>query len=477
MAELPQNWIECELEKVVKLASGGTPKSDNKEYYKGGTIPWLIIADLNDGYIEKAKTSITELGLKESSAKIVPLGAILIAMYGSIGKLGIANIRCATNQAIAFTEEISPNLNSKYLFYYFFSIKSYLASLGKGGAQQNISQTVLKKVPIYVPPLNEQKRIVKKLDSIMPKVDEVNERLERIPLILKQARQSILNQAITGELTKDWRKNQDKETLALFSKQDIEDAKIRYYNQLCLKAIENNMPKPKFPKETKVSDKKIGELPDLPDDWNYYRLFDISNLVTDGTHKTPKYVDFGIPFLSVKNVRPFKIFDTDIKYITPEESKTINLRCNPEKGDILYTKVGATYGFATKINLDYKFSIFVSLALIKPVKQYFTSDYAEIVLNSDLIFNQAREKISGIAVPDLHLIEIKDFRIPLPSVEEQTEIVKRVKEAFEKLDKIEEQYKKAKSYTDKLTQSILHKAFNGDLVPQDPNDKPVKLPE
>lgn len=82
-----------------------------------------------------------------------------------------------------------------------------------------------------------------------------------------------------------------------------------YYMQLCEYAKKNNLSKPKFPKETKISDKKISDLPEIPNTWKYYRLFDISNLITDGTHKTPKYVDSGIPFLSVKNVRPFKIND------------------------------------------------------------------------------------------------------------------------------------------------------------------------
>lgn len=294
MAELPLNWIECELEKVVKLSSGGTPKSSNKKYYEGGTIPWLIIADLNDGYIEKAKTNITELGLRESSAKIVPLGAILIAMYGSIGKLGIANISCATNQAIAFTEKIDLNLDNKFLFYYLFSIKSYLASLGKGGAQQNISQTVLKKIPILLPPLNEQKRIVEKLDKMMKIVDGVNARLDKIPTALKRTRQSILNQAITGELTKDWRKKNNIQ----ITKDDLKN-KI----QTELNFLYRNKKITKENLQIKIDDIRENSC----SSWFNIKARFLCHHITKGT--TPKQIlEIGaIPYLKVYNIVNNKI--------------------------------------------------------------------------------------------------------------------------------------------------------------------------
>src|SRR5439155_24079770 len=136
----------------------------------------------------------------------------------------------------------------------------------------------------------------------------------------------------------------------------------------------------------------VNDLPDLPETWSYHRLEELCHLITDGTHKTPKYQSEGVPFLSVKNVRPFLIRDADIKFISEEEHRAINARCNPEKGDILYTKVGATFGYAAANELDYPFSIFVSLALLKPVTPFFSSGYAELVMNSDVIFTQARER-------------------------------------------------------------------------------------
>lgn len=103
---IPKQWAWLTLNDIAEWGSGGTPKSSQSEYY-GGDIPWLIVADFNDGVVtQSAKTITTELGLKNSSVKLVDKGSILIAMYGSIGKLGIAGIDCTTNQAIAFTKSI-----------------------------------------------------------------------------------------------------------------------------------------------------------------------------------------------------------------------------------------------------------------------------------------------------------------------------------------------------------------------------------
>jgi len=110
-------WVDITLNDIAKWGSGGTPKSTNPKYY-GGDIPWLIIGDLNDGYVWESEKKITEEGLRNSSAKIVAPESVLVAMYGSIGKLGINRIPVATNQAIAFTEKLYSPVYNKYLFYY-----------------------------------------------------------------------------------------------------------------------------------------------------------------------------------------------------------------------------------------------------------------------------------------------------------------------------------------------------------------------
>ena len=173
--ELPKNWAKTTLGECFEWGSGGTPTSSVKKYYDGN-IPWLVIGDLNDNYINTSDKTITQFGLENSSAKLIPKGTLLLAMYGSIGKLGIAGMPLATNQAIAFALE-NKEINTKYLFYYLLSVRSSLNLLGKGATQKNISQSIIKDFHFPLPPLAEQLRIVEKIEHIFTVLEELEENI------------------------------------------------------------------------------------------------------------------------------------------------------------------------------------------------------------------------------------------------------------------------------------------------------------
>jgi len=161
---LPSHWHWSTLGAVARWGSGGTPKARDPRFY-GGSIPWAVIGDLTDGPVAQTAESITEVGLRNSSAKLVPPGAVLVAMYGSIGKLGLTSVELTTNQAIAFAVVHAPVIETKYLFYYLLSQRDQLGAAGKGAAQLNIGQGVLKAWPIPLPSLTEQRRIVELLED------------------------------------------------------------------------------------------------------------------------------------------------------------------------------------------------------------------------------------------------------------------------------------------------------------------------
>ena len=191
------SWETKKMPDVVKWSSGGTPKATVKEYYENGDIPWLIIGDLNDGIVNTAATKITELGLNNSSAKLVPAGTLLIAMYGSIGKLGITGMECCTNQAIAFAKEMY-GVTTEYMFYYLSLMKSKLISLGKGGTQKNISLTVLNSIDVLVPPITEQQRIVEQIEELFSQLDSAVETLQKTKQQLAVYRQAVLKEAFSN---------------------------------------------------------------------------------------------------------------------------------------------------------------------------------------------------------------------------------------------------------------------------------------
>ena len=148
---------------VAEWGSGGTPSRAIDEYFGAG-VPWLSIADLTDGVVTESKEQLTAAGIAASTAKIVPPGTILVAMYGSIGKLGIAGRALCTSQAIAFAKPDNQHIDTQYMFHYLLSQRRHLQASGRGGTQMNIGQADLKSWPVPLPPLEKQRRIAAVLD-------------------------------------------------------------------------------------------------------------------------------------------------------------------------------------------------------------------------------------------------------------------------------------------------------------------------
>ncbi|MDY0362994.1 MAG: restriction endonuclease subunit S [Desulforegulaceae bacterium] len=185
----------------------------------------------------------------------------------------------------------------------------------------------------------------------------------------------------------------------------------------------------------------------------------LTSKITDGVHQKPTYYNVGIPFISVKDIISGKIVFDNCKFISKEaHSKYIN-RCKPEKGDILYTKVGARYGRPAIVETNNDFSIYVSLALIKPINNLINSIYLQEALKTEYVYRQAFNSIKGIGVPDLHLKEIKKFQIPVPPLNTQTQFA-------EKVEKIETQKQKMQNSLKDLEQnfsSLMQRAFKGEI--------------
>ena len=194
---VPRGWQLTTLGACFKWSSGGTPKRTESSYF-GGEIPWAVIGDLNDGVVSDTASTITAAGLENSTAKWAEPGSVLVAMYGSIGKLGIAGRRVTTNQAIAFTDPRP--VEPKYLYYFMTWQRPALFRLGKGATQMNISQTVLKEFPFLLAGQVEQRSIVAELDKQFSRLDKAAANLERVKAKLKRYKASVIKAAIDGKL-------------------------------------------------------------------------------------------------------------------------------------------------------------------------------------------------------------------------------------------------------------------------------------
>ncbi len=417
MNELPRNWINAQLQEFGTWGSGGTPPKGNSAYYQGD-VPWAIIGDLNDGLLTQTTNKISKAGLANSSAKLIPADTLLIAMYGSIGKLAITGIECCTNQAIAFCKVEEKIADKKYLFYALKWARPELVKLGQGASQQNISQTILKLFEVPLAPKSEQTRIAAKLDELLAQVDTLKARIESIPALLRRFRQSVLAAAVSGRLTKEW-----------------QHSTCEWYEttigEICLVAT--------------------GKTPrrDTPDYWSDGDIPWLTSAST-GTEFCSKAEQF-VTELAVKDCM-LKIFQPGTLLMAMYgEGKT--------RGQVTELKIAATCNQACAA-----ITINEQLACRKFVKIRLQENYDEI-----------RQQAVGGAQPNLNLNKVREISIRLPSLKEQTEIVRRVEQLFAFADQLEARVKAAQARIDRLTQSVLAKAFRGELVPQDPNDEPASV--
>lgn len=406
---LPSEWEVKKMPEVVKWSSGGTPKATEKQYYDGGTIPWLIIGDLNDATVTTSASRITELGLQNSSAKMIPVGTLLVAMYGSIGKLGITGIECCTNQAIAYAKELY-GVTTKFMFYYMAFMKSELISKGKGGTQKNISQAVLNSLYVVVPPLSEQERIVARIEELFSQLDAGVKTLKKTKAQLAVYRQAVLKEAFEGRMTNS--------------------APISTM-QLC-----SLIEKPRYGTSKKC-------------DYDY------------GVDKTQVY---RIPNIEYSTGR---INHEDIKYARFTDSELEGIRL--KLGDILIIRSNGSaslVGRAAMVNeIDTKgtFAGYLmrlrindsTMLLPKFLLMFLQSHQARVFIE-----NKAK---STSGVHNINSTEISELKVPLFSIENQYEIINAIESRLSVCDSIEKTVDAALQQAEAMRQSILKKAFEGVL--------------
>ena len=188
-----------ELVTVCDTATGGTPRRDTPRYY-GGSFPWIKSGELHDGLVTHSEETITQEALDNSNAKVFPAGTVCMALYGAtVGKLGILGLDAATNQAVcAFFPH--RELNSKYLFWFLRSVRGKLLSNRSGGAQPNISQTIVRHLRVRIPSVEQQYALVAEIERRLSVAEEASAAAERAFHRCGRLRNSILKSAFEGRL-------------------------------------------------------------------------------------------------------------------------------------------------------------------------------------------------------------------------------------------------------------------------------------
>ena len=449
---IPSSWAVAELGSLVnKIIGGGTPSRSNNAYYQGD-IPWMTVKDMTSRRPGKISEHITLEAVANSSTNLIPPHTIIIATRMSLGKIVMLPFEVAINQdlkALIIPEYIDKN----YVEHWFISRSGYLESLGTGTTVKGIRLEVLKRLRFPLPPLNEQKRIVTKIEALQTRSSAVKEELDAIKPLLNQFRQSVLAAAFRGDLTKDWREqNPDVEPASkLIASLQTPDPEhhLDIFKQSCYYK--------------------------LPKSWIWVQLGKLGTLLGGGTpsKRNPGFWNGHIPWISAKDMKIDRIEDS-IDHITEEAISKSSAKIIP-KSSILFVVRGMILNHTLPIAItDDVVTINQDMKALVPE----IADMSEYLLFAcKFVSKQILFKVKSAThgTRRLETATLKDWAIPIPPISEQKEIVRRIESLFKLADSIEQQYQQAETNLETLNQSILAKAFRGELVPQDPNDEPASV--
>lgn len=474
--DLPPHWRWVPLGTLGKWGSGGTPKRTVSAYYGEGTR-WLKIGDLDDGPVLSAETSITDEGLDNSSAKLIPQGTLLVAMYGSIGKLGITRFECATNQAIAHLQVDDSLATVRFLYFALLRHRQDLIRLGKGGTQQNISQTVLKAFEIALPPLPEQQRIVDAIESVFADLDAGVAALTEARAGLDRYRQSVLKAAVEGALTADWRAAHPatEPASALLSRVAEERREQWEADQLAKYQAKGKTPPKNWRQRYKpAAETESDGLGEVPEGWAWASVDQLAALenrsITDGPFgsnlKTAHYTDSGPRVIRLQNIGDGEFIDV-YAHVSQEHFDTLD-KHHIEAGDLVIASLGEELPRACIVPAS------VGPALVKadcvrfkPNADAVLPTFALFALNAPPTRERTAGSIHGVGRPRLNLGTLRTVALPVPSPDEQTAIVEAIEERLSVTDAVAAEIDRQLIRAERLRRSVLHRAFSGGLVPQE----------
>jgi type I restriction enzyme S subunit len=473
--DLPQGWVTTRVSDVAETRSGGTPSTAKREYWDNGDVPWINSGALKDCVISQPSTYITKLGSENSAAKLFPKNTVVIALTGATtGRVGILDFACSANQSVTGMFPSETYLPS-YLFNFLRSARPAVLELAIGSAQPHINKKIVDDFEIPLAPLAEQRRIVAKLEALLDKVDTSQQRLTKIPVLLKRFRQSVLATACSGRLTTDWREeNDDTESSSALIVKILAERNKRY-KATCAKCVAAGIKSPKRPKNLTRAKLTHYDLPDIPETWEWVCWDDLADWITYGFTRPMPHVTKGIPIITAKNVRDGFLDFSQPEFTTTEAFTELSEKDKPRRSEILITKDGAIRGRAALVQTDEPFCISQAVAVVRFGGLTAHEPFLLRVVQSRFTQDLIEAESMGTAIPHISITNFGRFPVPLPSLPEQREIVRRVEGLFALADQLEVRLATARRQVDALTPSLLARAFRGELVPQDPNDEPASI--
>ena len=424
---------------VADWSSGGTPRRTQQSYY-GGDIPWAVIGDLNDETVTECKDSITHEGLSNSNCKIVDPGTIFVAMYGSIGKLGIAGLPIATNQAIA---SAVPHIDNLYLFYFLLAQRSQLTEAGKGATQRNISQTILKAWPIPVAPPKEQVRIVATIEEHFSRLAAASGAITAAQAKIEATRRSVLVAAFAGSL----------------ATQDLADEPAPDL----MSRVAGSEPAESVGRRTLPSPRGMTDR--LPPSWVWARFDEVATTqlgkmlsAKSRQGKAP------VPYLRNQNVQWHRIDLSDVASMDFTDNERVKYQLRP--GDLLICEGGEVGRAAmwTQPSVEMCFQKALHRVRARPGIE---ARWIEYFMRWSAQTGRFEEHAQGSTIAHLPQRDLRALMVPIPPTKEQRRIVAAIEEYLSRLDAASDAMTVARARIEATRRSVLVEAFTGRLTRQD----------
>lgn len=421
--DIPESWMWVRLGWLFQLINGDRGKNypSKDKLLSEGKIPFISAINMDsqtvkaDGLLYVSEQQYNLLG----SGKLQK-DDFVFCLRGSLGKFCQYPFEIgAIASSLVILRKNGPILDD-YIKSYLSSplIAEQINSSNNGTAQPNLGARDIACYVIPLPPLAEQKRIVAKIEELLPLIDRYEEAWTKLEAFNKRfpgdMQKSLLQMAIQGKLVEQRPEEGTGEELY---------TQIQAEKHALIKSG-----KIKKDKRLDLSEPTDDETPfDIPENWKWLRFGSILNKLTDGTHSTPKYTTSGVKFVSVKDMSRGVLSLDNTKYISEEEHKELFSRCNPEKGDMLLSKVGTT-GVPAIVDTDEQFSLFVSVALLKYNHSCIDKHFLYYLILSPLVQEQAKENTRGVGNKNWVLDAIANTMVVLPPLDEQKRIVAKLEE-------------------------------------------------
>ena len=487
----PSDWTWLPLGETGNIFTGNSINAATREQLEKTVEgrPFIATKDVGYGFDEIDYTNGLLVELSDERFKIARSDSVLICAEGGSAGRKIA----LTDREISFGNKLLANetwgvISPKFVLCVYLSDFFYAQFAEKmTGVIGGISLRNFLQLPFPLPPLAEQHRIVAKVDELMTLCDQLEaaraereatrDRLTAASLVrldspdphpatfrvhaafalenlspltarsdqIKVQRQTILNLAVRGKLVE----------------QDPTDEPASGLLEAINKTRKKLYAEKKIPKPKPLLSLDELDLPfDVPPGWAWSMLGQLCYQVADGPHFSPQYVrpGNGVPFLSTRNVRPDGFDLSSIKYVSQPDHEEFCKRIKPEPNDIIYTK-GGTTGIAKVNDLDFEFSVWVHLAVLRIEKERLFPHYVELALNSPHCYAQSQEYTRGISNFDLGLTRMIKITVPIPPLAEQHRIVARVDELMALCDRLETALTTVDTTRARLLEALLHEAL------------------